>query len=449
MSKRALATALLAAAAPLAAAEERWIEIRSPHFQVVANTGTGPARRIAQRLEKFRAAVDRVVPGHQRGSTAPITVLFFKDASALAPMYPLYDRKRRPIGGLFASGEDRSYIAVALKADETLETVFHEYTHLLLARLETPLPLWLGEGLAELYSNAEVREREVVVGRPLRAHVRLLKDRGLLPLDTLFATTQQSPQYNDSLRQDHFYAQSWALAHYLFIESGRGQAVLDELAAGRSSAEAVSRALARPVERIQRELATYVGRLAYPVMRQPVEAVAAEGLAQSPVALHEALFYRGDCLAHLGRIEDARPFLEKALALSPSFAAPHRSLGLAHVHTRDFATAARWLAAAIARDPRDGYARYLHAMAVIREAGDAFGPAAAASLREDLQVATELMPHLPEAWQLRAYVDSVLGRTDDDAVHALRRALELSPGRADLQKRLDLLLARRSDPRSP
>jgi tetratricopeptide (TPR) repeat protein len=446
---RPLTLAALALAATTARAEERWIEVRSPHFQVVANTGAGEARRVAQRLEKFRAAVDQLVPGGPSGDAPITTVLLFRSASALAPLFPTWDGKRRPIGGLFASGQDRSYIAVAVKANETFETVFHEYTHLLLARLPAPAPLWLGEGLAELYSNAEVREREVLVGRALPDHARLLKERGLFSLDTLLDAGQDSPQYNEPGRQDHFYAQSWALAHYVFIGSRRGRALLDALAAGRTGEDALAAALELDAARLQRELATYVGRLSYPFAREPVQPVADEALREAPVAAHEALFFRGDCLAHLGRIDDARPFLEKALALSPTSAGPHRSFGLAHYHAKDFAAAARWLAGAIERDPRDGYARYLHASAVVRQAGNAFGPAAAATLREDLLVATEQLPRLSEAWQLRAYVDSVLGRTDDEAVHALRRALELSPGRTDLQQRLDLVLARRGAPKAP
>src|SRR6185369_13635775 len=199
--------------------------------------------------------------------------------------------------------------------------------------------LWLGEGLSDLYSNAEVGDREVVIGRPLPEHARLLRERGLLPLDTMFHAGQDSPEYNESGRQDQFYAQSWAMAHYVFVGAGRGPAFVEALAAGRSSSEAFSLVLGIPAERQQKALATYVARLAYPTTRAPVRPIGSEALHEAPVEEREALFYRGDCLAHLGRIEDARPFLEKAITLSPSYAAPHRSLGLAHYHAKDYASA--------------------------------------------------------------------------------------------------------------
>ena len=220
-------------------------------------------------------------------------------------------------------------------------------------------------------------------------------------------------------------------------------------APGQSGREAFTSVLGLPPDRQQKALATYVARLAYPVARAPVPAVGTEPLREAPVEEREALFYRGDCLAHLGRIDDARPFLEKAITLSPSYAAPHRSLGLAYYHTRDYASAVRWLAGAIALDPADGFARFLHATAAVKQAGRSFGPAAAAAAREDLLVATARLPDMPEPWQMLAYVDSVLGRMDDDAVGALRRALERAPGRQDQQDRLELVLARRDAAKGP
>jgi tetratricopeptide (TPR) repeat protein len=449
MSVRAFAASVLALTGLTAAAEERWIEVRSPHLQVVANTSAGTARRLARDLEAFGTAVDRLVPGSDAHAAPLTTVILFDDTTSMEPLFPTYAGKRRPVGGLFAQGDDRNYVVVAVKANETRSNAFHEYTHVLLSRRRLSLPLWLGEGLSDLYSTAEVGQREVVIGRQQRDHARLLKERGLLPLDTLFQADQDSPEYNEAGRQDQFYAQSWAMAHYVFVGAGRGPAFVEALAAGQSGREAFTSVLGIPPDRQQKTLATYVGRLAYPVTRAPVPPRETEPLREAPVEEREALFYRGDCLAHLGRIDEARPFLEKAITLSPSYAAPHRSLGLAYYHTKDYASAVRWLAGAVALDPADGFARFLHATAAVKQAGRSFGPAAAAAVREDLVVATARLPDMPEPWQLLAYVDSVLGRTDDDAVRALRRALELSPGRKDLQERLELVLARREAAKAP
>ena len=101
---RALAAALLGLVGPGLAAEERWLEVRSAHFQVVANTGAREARRAARRLERFHAAVHRLVPGDEARGVPLTTVLLFKDTASLGPLFPVYQGKRRPIGGLFARG---------------------------------------------------------------------------------------------------------------------------------------------------------------------------------------------------------------------------------------------------------------------------------------------------------------------------------------------------------
>jgi tetratricopeptide (TPR) repeat protein len=205
-----------------------------------------------------------------------------------------------------------------------------------------------------------------------------------------------------------------------------------------------------PPERQQKTLASYVGRLGYPLARAPVQRMAADALREEKIEPHEAQFYQGDCLAHLGRLDDARPFLEKAISLSPSYAAPYRALGLAHYHAGDYSSAVRWLSGAVERSPDDGFARFLRATSAVKGAGGSFGPAAAAGVREDLRAAVAALPDMPEPWQLMAYVDSVLGRIDDEAVRTLRRAIALSPpGRRDLQERLDTVLARRGEVKAP
>ena len=48
-------------------------------------------------------------------------------------------------------------------------------------------------------------------------HVFLLRQSKMLPLQTLFEVDYKSPHYNEKNKQSIFYAQSWALMHYLII----------------------------------------------------------------------------------------------------------------------------------------------------------------------------------------------------------------------------------------
>ena len=87
--------------------------------------------------------------------------------------------------------------------------VYHEYLHDVLHRNYPGLPLWLHEGMAQLYSG------------PLEEHARWLQKNRLLPVSELFSMDVHSKDYHEGERRGIFYAQTWALAHYLLIGDRR------------------------------------------------------------------------------------------------------------------------------------------------------------------------------------------------------------------------------------
>jgi tetratricopeptide (TPR) repeat protein len=430
-----------------ARAEERWGEVRSPHFQVVGNAGAGAARRTAHRLESFRATLAQMFPGQPLDDVVPTVVLLFKDAGSFKPLFPIYRGKPVALGGLFINGLDRNYIALrAAAGDDAYQTVLHEYTHLLTSRMPLRLPLWMNEGLAELYSTAVVRSGEVSLGKPIAPHVLLLRRRALLPVETLFDVAHGSPHYNEKDKQGIFYAQSWALVHYLVIERpGSLRAFLDALAGGANSADACRKAVGLEPAILTKQLSSYLRGFTFRYQKAPVKEIPPAQYTEAALGAHEGAFYVGDALVHQNRLDEARPFLDKAIALQPGFAPAYRSIGMGYAMARDNANALRWLASAIERDPRDGLSRLLRVRATVDAAGGAFGPAGAATLREDARLATEALPSSEEAWQFLVYLDSLLDRRDDEALRAVREALRRSPEQHDLWSRLVHLLVVRGE----
>ena len=80
--------------------------------------------------------------------------------------------------------------------------------------------LLLAEGWAEFYQNTEILETEVRLGGVDSYTLELLK-RPLLPLDTLFTVDQHSPYYHEEDKGSMFYAESWALTHFLKLKDVR------------------------------------------------------------------------------------------------------------------------------------------------------------------------------------------------------------------------------------
>src|SRR5262249_23710358 len=183
------AAVLLTIVASSADAKDKWIAIGTKHFNVVSNADEKDARQTVLKLEQFRAAFVALFGIHNE-SPVPINVIAFRNDGAFKPFKPLYNGKPSNVAGYFQRGEDENIIALNISAGEEqpFRIIFHEYTHLLTAYAQRDWPLWLKEGLAELYSTFEinVNKNEVLLGKPIGNHVLLLRQSKLIPLERLF-----------------------------------------------------------------------------------------------------------------------------------------------------------------------------------------------------------------------------------------------------------------------
>jgi len=201
-----------------ALAKDTWTSVRSQNFHLVGNAPEKEIRQVATRLEQFRHAFSRIFRRARLADSVPTTVVVFKDQDSYRPFNP------RAGAGYFQPGEDVNYITLAgarRQAEENpFGTIFHEYMHLLVKNnVSANVPAWLNEGLAEFYSTLEVKAdgAAVDVGKPIAPHVFYLREQKMLPLRTLFGVDYSSPHYNERSKRGVFYAQSWALVHYLIL----------------------------------------------------------------------------------------------------------------------------------------------------------------------------------------------------------------------------------------
>src|SRR5205807_6173558 len=126
------------------------------------------------------------------------------------------------------------------------------------------VPVWFNEGLAEYYSSFDIEEdRKVHLGELIPYHLQTLREQKLLPLRTLFAVDHYSPEYNEGSKRGMFYAESWALVHYLILgNNGQRLAQLGKFlqltSANVPLDEAVKQAFQMDVEGLQKELKSYI-----------------------------------------------------------------------------------------------------------------------------------------------------------------------------------------------
>lgn len=313
----------MAAEAP-ALAEPQWIRLDTPNFIVIGASSAQRLANIGAEFEGFREALTRLVSQTAVSSPVPTVVIVFPDEATFQPFKPRYRGSTVNVGGLFASQSSVNYILLGpAHQDDGLRNLFHEYTHLVIRNTSPGIPLWLNEGLAEYYSSLEIEDngQSVAIGRPIDSHLRTLQREPWIPLADLLATSQSSPQYNESARRGMLYAESWGLVHMMLQgtpdRSARLAGYVDRVLSGIPQDEAWGQAF--PHDDVVGALRLY---LEHPVLRSrhyamsgPIGGVAAIRAPLSESA-RETLF--GEVMMALGDKDHARDLFARASQLDPT-----------------------------------------------------------------------------------------------------------------------------------
>ena len=427
-----------------------WVSVRTRNFLVEGGGDEVELRGVAARLEEYRAAFARLLSGEHFDAGVPTTIVIFPDDATYAPFKPrLGGQVARGVAGYFQPGTDVNYITLARDSDLARDpsTLLHEYTHLLVNNHFRGAPLWLKEGLAEFYSTARLSSdgRRLTLGEAPERRPRELRRHELLPLPTLLALDQTAPTYADPAQRGLFYAQSWALVHYLSeARGGRGGALarfIDLLADGANTEAALREAFGLSVSELEAGLAAYVRRARYKgeveEFGRPLDFDAqpsARTLSEAEVAAR-----LGDLLLHTDREEEAEVYLTRAVGLDPKLAQARVSLGALRLRQNRASEAREHLRLAVEADPRNYLAHYFLADALNREgAADAeritpkeFEERTEA-VRVELRRALELAPRFVESYKLLASVEMERSDRYDEAAVLLAGARALAPRRADL-----------------
>src|SRR5258707_5928265 len=320
------ATAALGATATDSIVQRPWFEARTAHFNTYSCAPNQEVSRLMARLEQFREAYS-VMAGAQAVASPPIIVMAFPDHAAMGPSLPLYQGKPANLAAFFHRGRDENLIDLSLadSSAESMEVIFHEYTHLLLRHNEQFWPMWLKEGMAEIYATFAVTGSQgVVIGRPIAHHLRLLAQQPLMPLKDLFVVTHESPNYNEQEHQGIFYAQSWLLTHYLMLgENGSHKAGFGQLTVllrmGQSPEQAFTNALRTSLPAFENQLRRYLERGNFQPLALAMNAdlFAPRSLATRPLSTVETCCRLGDQLLRVGRVDSAEAYFVQAQKIAP------------------------------------------------------------------------------------------------------------------------------------
>jgi tetratricopeptide (TPR) repeat protein len=409
---------------PLAAAQsvDRWVSARTEHFTIVSHADERSVRRLAANLEQFVTVASRLL-GADAVPGTPVTVLAFRDDKAFRPFKPLYNGKPSNISGFFLHDPDETVIALDISAareHHPFSVIYHEYTHLLTNVIGRHWPAWVREGLAEFYSTFRPEGDRITLGIPIADHVRLLREGRLIRLPQLVEVDHRSEIYNEGDRQSLFYAESWALVHYLLLRSdprrpSQLQQFLGAMAEGQAPEQAFESTVGTPYSSLEAELRGYVSRRVYPVVSYPLQApLLPSEIDIRPLSRTESELQLGRLLLHTDRLDEAEAFFRRAHGFDPGAPGPYESLGLLALRRAEPDLAIEHLAQAVSRDSRSHLARYVYADAMYRQAPN--GRVSADQVKailEQARMAAMLEPRFLPARHLMARVYLTLASEAD------------------------------------
>lgn len=422
----------LATPSPARDKAENWIEVRSPHFVVVTTTNEKQARKIADQFERMRSLFHVLFPKLKIDPSSPVIVLAVrgeKDFRALEPQEYLAKGSLR-LGGLFLRAADKNYVLMDLDAqgEHPYSVVYHEYTHLLLSKAEW-MPLWLNEGLAEFYENTDIDESDAHLGQRSAEDIQLLRQTRLLPLSVLFAVDFNSPYYHEDNKGSIFYAESWALTHYLRVQDFRQntthlQQYADLLANDADTLAAATTAFG-DLKKLETDLNIYIQQRTFISFKVKVPTeVDQAAFNVGPLTVPQADALRADFLAYDRRTQDAQALLDRVLHDDPNNLSAHETNGFLAFQQGHLDEAKKWYQQAVELDSQSYLAHYYFAAMAMQ---GSLAPVDEKQVEDSLRMAIKLNPSFAPPFDRLAIL---LGRRhrDLDEAHMMGlTAVSLDP----------------------
>ena len=421
---------------PLAGnAADNWIEVRGPHFTVKTNAGEKEARKIADQFEQIRQMFRSAFSTFRVDPAQPIIIVAAKNENTLKLFLPEEWEVKGHIhhAGMYQQGEDKDYVILRLdtEGENPFHTLYHEYTHALLRLNFSNLPIWLNEGLAEFFGNSTLGDKEVKTGTIDSGHLYLLNQSKLIPIETLLEVEHDSPYYNEKDRASVFYAESWAVVHFLMMnpEARQKQLMKNFLSAWQKSGDQVeaAREAFGDLKQFGKKIESYARQASFQIGLVKIgQEAAARSYTVRSMSPGEVLALRGDFFGHHNRLDQAQPVLDEAVKMEPTLAMAREALGYCHYRRRDIEKADKDMTEAIKLGTTDFAAHYFHGILLMQK-----GDIDAETMEEakgSLEKAIQMNPQFAPAFEGLAQVYSHSPGTQKEAVSAAIKAAQLDPG---------------------
>lgn len=420
---------------PVAARNKPWIEVNSPHFRVLSNGSKSRAREVAFDLEQLRYVFANEFPKVRLDTGAPLLVFAARDEKSVLSLLPSLKKVRngRYVAGEYFGGWEKQYAMILLGEPDADHVVYHEYVHSILHMNVTWLPSWLAEGLEEFYAYTLFENHKIYLGGPSRI-APMLRNNSLIPIKKLMSAHPTSPaSFSGILRIGMFYAESWALVHFMMfgpgMQGGSRLAHFVSLLASGEDQETAFQQVFGGFKKMNAALQQYAMRHAFetavlstpPTINQKTFTERVLTLPETDAQLAAFHVWTHD-------MHDAAPLAQAAIRLNPKLGLAHEDMGYVLFSQGKDAAAEKEFSRAYSLD-RSLYLS-LFAKTMLSPIAASSSPEAQSQFRGALQKVVQLDPKLPSAYVQLALL-AVRQNNLPQALQYSRCAEALAPGRAE------------------
>jgi Flp pilus assembly protein TadD len=342
---RAVAVLALVFLQPLPARDSpKWIYLQSGNFQLLTDGGEKSGRRTLDHFEQVRSFFQQTLGPNL--TPLPVRIMQISNEARYKQV-----RLSESSAAFFLSGADRDIIVMGPNAIGDMTVAVHEYVHVLVRHSGLNIPLWLNEGIAEVYSTVAPAAGKMQVGAPPAGRAAQLARRTWMPLRLLFGMTPDSAEYGNLNHAGQFYAQSWALTHMAVLDTTMRPhfgAFVNAVSDGMESEAAFRKVYGLSPLQLEDKLDRYLSMPTINVVRFDV--TVSGKTVQAPSRTAEPYEYELP-LAHIeasqGQTESAIERCERMRQEFPSRPEPHEALAYIRMRNRETDQAISHLAAAV------------------------------------------------------------------------------------------------------
>ena len=294
-----------------------WLHARSANFDVFSSMSRKETIELLRELEMFRFTVSLISNIRRIDSPIPTRIYAFDDEGDVARL-----GLRAGVAGFFSAGlRDNTIVIRSSSGIRRTALILHEYVHYLVRNSGSlNYPLWFNEGLAEYLSSARAVKDLYQIGAVPEHRKAWLANLRWMPLARVISGDNYANW--SGLKKGQFYAESWALVHFLLNRDYSGGSFAQSMAAhielveaGRDPEEAFEDAFGLSPERADRRVRQYlsIGRL--PGLSLRIDKVLATFEADTVrLTREQAALELARLALRMNQLEDARELYSIAAA---------------------------------------------------------------------------------------------------------------------------------------